>query len=118
MYTLYQVTTLESWSQVIARPIWDIRPHYVFLILVFQLVTTFGLLNIVVAAVVEGTMNSTDEMVVENNTAKETVSHMEILREIFERSCDKDTHMVTQANLVQILNESATRRKLLLLEIA
>jgi voltage-gated sodium channel len=117
MYTLYQVTTLESWSQVIARPIWDIRPHYVFLILVFQLVTTFGLLNIVVAAVVEGTMNSTDEMVVENTTAKETVLHLDILREIFHRSCDEQTKEVSQASLLPILHDSSIRRKLLLLEI-
>lgn len=122
MYTLYQVTTLESWSQVIARPIWDTRPHYVILILAFQLVTTFGLLNIVVAAVVEGTMNSTDEMVVENSTAKETVSHMEILRDIFHKSVDIDSKdspkEVTQAKLIPLLQDPAIRRKLLLLEIA
>jgi voltage-gated sodium channel len=118
MYTLYQVTTLESWSQVIARPIWDIHPYYMILLLGFQLVTTFGLLNIVVAAVVDGTMNSSDELVVENQTQKEIQSHLSSLRDIFLEAADPSSGRVVADRLIPILRSPSTRRKLLLLEIS
>jgi len=117
MYTLYQVTTLESWSQVIARPIWDVRPSYVILILGFQFLTTFGLLNIVVAAVVDGTMNSSDEFVVERKTIATTVSHLEIVRSIYERSSGVDGK-VTAAKFIPLLAEAGVRRKLLTMDIS
>jgi len=117
MYTLYQVTTLESWSQVIARPIWDVKPHYMVLILGFQFLTTFGLLNIVVAAVVDGTMNSSDEFVVESKTMKETVSHLEILRDVFIEAAGPD-NKVTSEQLIPVLLNPVVRRRLLTMNIA
>lgn len=117
MYTLYQITTLESWSQVIARPIWDVKPHYILLILSFQLITTFGLLNIVVAAVVDGTMNSTDELVVENQKLKESLSHLGVVRELFQAAAN-DEKRVTMDRLVPVLLDPIMRRKLLLLDIS
>lgn len=117
MYTLYQVTTLESWSQVIVRPILDVEPMYVVLMLGFQLLTTFGLLNIVVAAVVDGTMNSSDEYVVERKMIKVTVSHLEIIRDIFEKSVGSNGK-VTADNFLPLLADPSIRRRLLTMEIS
>jgi len=117
MYSLYQVTTLESWSQVIARPIWDVKPHYVILILGFQLITTFGLLNIVVAAVVDGTMNSADEFVIERKAMGETISHLEVVRDIFDLTADS-AGLVSGESLIPLLETAETRRKLLSMGIS
>jgi len=117
MYTLYQVTTLESWSQVIARPIWDVRPIYVGIILCFQFLTTFGLLNIVVAAVVDGTMNSSDEFVVERKVKQETVAHLDIVRSIYEQAVGEDGK-VTSEGFVPLLSQASTRRRLMTMGIA
>merc|ERR1719353_2380207 len=117
MYTLYQVTTLESWSQVIARPIWDVKPHYMVLVLSFQLLTTFGLLNIVVAAVVDGTMNCTDEFVMEKKMVDETAESMHVVRSIFSQCAGADG-LVTQAQLVEALQDRVVRRKLLTMNIS
>ncbi|CEM04539.1 unnamed protein product [Vitrella brassicaformis CCMP3155] len=56
MYTLFQVITLESWSQDIARPIIKRQPAMVIFFILFLVVTTFGLLNIVVGVIVENTL--------------------------------------------------------------
>jgi voltage-gated sodium channel len=121
MYTLYQITTLESWSEVLVRPIFDARPEYVLIILIFQLVTTLGLLNIVVAAIVDGTMNSVDEAVVENQNRKHITAHLRVLRDIFiqaSNSADSNTEKtVTRERLLPVLLKPDNRRKLLLLNI-
>lgn len=117
MYTLYQVTTLESWSEVIVRPIWDARPIYVVFILAFQLVTTFGLLNIIVAAIVDGTMNSIDELVIEHQNRKRLTSHMNALSDIFLEATTEASSEVTSESLVPLLLKPDIRRKLLLLNI-
>lgn len=117
MYTLYQITTLESWSEVLVRPIFDARPVYIVVILAFQLVTTFGLLNIVVAAIVDGTMNSIDEAVVENQNRKHTAAHLKVLRDIFLSATKGDEREVTKDSMEVVLLKNETRRKLLLLNI-
>jgi len=57
MYTLFQVLTLESWSMIISRPLMDVHPVLFVAIISFILLTTFGLLNIIVGVVVENTLS-------------------------------------------------------------
>eukprot|EP00435_Cladocopium_sp_Y103_P062385 s936_g24.t1 len=64
MYTLFQVITLESWSQaapvgmVFARPILKVQPAFFIVFLLFLFLTTFGILNIIVGVIVENTLNA------------------------------------------------------------
>lgn len=92
------------------------------LILGFQLLTTFGLLNIVVAAVVDGTMNCSDEFVLENKTMKETLSHLQVVRDIFEKAAKlepgSDGYCVTSEQLIPVLLDPEIRRRLLTMTIA
>jgi voltage-gated sodium channel len=51
-YTLFQVMTLESWSMGVVRPIMEVYPYaWVFFVL-FILISTFTMLNLFIAVVV------------------------------------------------------------------
>lgn len=51
-YTLFQVMTLESWSMGIARPVLEAYPFAWIFFVVFILVTTFTMLNLFIAVIV------------------------------------------------------------------
>jgi len=52
-YTLFQVMTLEGWSQDIARPVMEVFPYaWVFFIL-FILIATFIVFNLFIAVIVD-----------------------------------------------------------------
>ncbi len=52
-YTLFQVMTLEGWSQEIARPVMEVFPYaWVFFIL-FILIATFIIFNLFIAVIVD-----------------------------------------------------------------
>jgi voltage-gated sodium channel len=52
-YTLFQVMTLESWSMGIARPVMEAHPFAWVFFVAFILVTTFAVLNLFIAIVVD-----------------------------------------------------------------
>lgn len=52
IYTLFQIMTLESWSMTIARPIMEVYPYAWLFFVVFILVSTFTMLNLFIAVVV------------------------------------------------------------------
>jgi len=54
MYSLFQIMTLESWSMGIVRPVMVQYPHAWAFFVPFILVTTFAVLNLFVAIVVDG----------------------------------------------------------------
>jgi len=51
-YTLFQVMTLESWSMGIARPVIEVFPFAWMFFLVFILISTFTMLNLFIAVIV------------------------------------------------------------------
>lgn len=57
-YSLFELMTLEGWDRT-ARPIVEKQPFLVVYILSFIMIFTFGMLNMVVALVVEKTMEQT-----------------------------------------------------------
>ncbi len=52
-YTLFQVMTLESWSMGIVRPVMEVYPLAWVFFIVFILLTTFAVLNLFIAIVVD-----------------------------------------------------------------
>lgn len=65
MYTLFQVMTLESWSMGIVRPILDIFPYAWLFFLPFILLTTFTMLNLFIAVIVNALNVETDQAAAE-----------------------------------------------------
>ena len=51
-YTLFQVMTLESWSMGIARPVMEVYPQAWIFFVLFILVSTFTMLNLFIAVIV------------------------------------------------------------------
>merc|ERR1719161_1144227 len=57
MYTLFEVMTLEGWTDVV-RPLLGNRPAMIIFFMFFVFVSAFFLLNLVTAVVVDRTMAS------------------------------------------------------------
>ncbi len=60
-YSLFQIMTLESWSMGIVRPVMEVHPQAWIFFVPFVLLTTFMMLNMVVAILVDS-MNSVQQM--------------------------------------------------------
>ncbi len=52
MFSLFQVMTLESWSMGIARPVMEVFPHAWLFFVPFVVVTSFTVLNLFIALIV------------------------------------------------------------------
>ncbi len=61
VYTLFQIMTLESWSMGIVRPVMEKFSYAWLFFLPFILVTTFTMLNLFIAVIVNAMHAETDE---------------------------------------------------------
>ena len=61
MYTLFQIMTLESWSMGIVRPVMEQHPGAWAFFVIYILVTTFTMLNLFIAIIVNAMHSSADE---------------------------------------------------------
>lgn len=59
-YTLFQVMTLESWSMGIARPVIEAYPYAWIFFVIFILITTFTMLNLFIAVIIDATQAEHD----------------------------------------------------------
>ncbi|AUN94328.1 ion transporter [Pseudazoarcus pumilus] len=82
-YTLFQVMTLESWSMGIVRPVMEVHPFAWMFFVVFILITTFAVLNLFIAIVVDA-MNTTDHAEGEQTRALVKADHDELMAELRE----------------------------------
>lgn len=53
MFTLFQVMTLESWSEGVARPVMEIFPHAWLFFVIFIFIATFVIINLFIAVIVD-----------------------------------------------------------------
>jgi voltage-gated sodium channel len=60
LFTLFQIMTLEGWSDGVVRPIAEVYPYSLLFFIPFILITTFIMLNLFVAVIV-GAMQSEHE---------------------------------------------------------
>lgn len=70
MFTLFQVMTFESWATAVARPIMEVQPYAWIYFLVFILLTSITLLNVMVGIVVEA-VGTISEAAKKKQAAKE-----------------------------------------------
>lgn len=76
MYTLFQVMTLESWSMGIVRPVMDEHPGAWLFFVPFIVVTTFTVLNLFIALMVNS-MQSLQPDIQDSLRAEAVVAHDE-----------------------------------------
>ncbi|MEM7653926.1 MAG: ion transporter [Pseudomonadota bacterium] len=94
LYTLFQVMTLESWSMGIVRPVMDVFPLAWLYFIPFILLTTFAVLNLFIAVVVDAMQEmhrvedeqktGTEEVSLESRSSDEAHSTALILSELRE----------------------------------
>ena len=80
-YTLFQVMTLESWSMGIVRPVMEVYPQAWLFFVVFILLTTFAVLNLFIAIVVDA-MSVTGHAEQEETRELVDNEHHEVMTEI------------------------------------
>ncbi|MGA8048425.1 MAG: ion transporter [Dermatophilaceae bacterium] len=81
LYSLFQIMTLESWSMGIVRPVMEVHPWAWAFFVTFILLSTFTMVNLFVAVIVD-TMQSMHQR--EVVTATEAPTEAEILVELRE----------------------------------
>lgn len=79
MYSLFQIMTLESWSMGIVRPIMEVYPHAWVFFVPFVIVTSFAVLNLFIALIVNS-MQMTQLQDKEEAAGAEEVAHDERAR--------------------------------------
>jgi voltage-gated sodium channel len=58
--TLFQVMTLEGWADAVVRPVMEVYPYSWIFFVVFILVTTFAVINLLVGLVVNAMQDATE----------------------------------------------------------
>ncbi len=87
VYTLFQVTTLESWSMGIARPVMKVYPWAWMYFVPFVMISSYIVLNVVVGVVVNATSDLSDDDDVtdmRNKMKTKKVTNAELLQQINE----------------------------------
>jgi voltage-gated sodium channel len=81
LYSLFQIMTLESWSMGIVRPVMESYPLAWLFFVPFILVTTFAVLNLFIAIVVDAMSSHVD---IEENKTRDEIEydHQEIMQEL------------------------------------
>ena len=84
MYSLFQIMTLESWSMGIVRPVMEANPNAWLLFVPFILITSFAVLNLVIALIVNSMNVLHDEEVRERDKAERAtrISNEHLLEEM------------------------------------
>lgn len=75
-FTLFQVMTLEGWSEGVARPIMEKMPHAWIFFLVFIMIATFVVVNMFIAVIVDSLNN------LEKDTTKIKDSEINLHQEV------------------------------------
>lgn len=80
-YSLFQVMTLESWSMGIVRPVMAVFPYAWMFFLPFILLTTFTMLNLFIAVIVNAMQAETDQAA-DDRAQQSHDERMELLKEL------------------------------------
>lgn len=86
VYTLFQVTTLESWSMGIARPVMEVHPWAWCYFVPFVMISSYIVLNVVVGVVVNAVGNlpyEDEEEVKSNEPNYKNVTNEELSKQIY-----------------------------------
>ncbi len=83
MYTLFQVMTLESWSMGISRPVMEAYPYAWIFFIVFILLVTFVMVNLLIGIIVDAIFTLKEKEKEGDDTPKEVTTE-QLHREIAE----------------------------------
>lgn len=81
LYTLFQIMTLESWSMGIVRPVMEAHPLAWIFFIIFILLTTFAVLNLFIAIMVDA-MSATEHVEQEETRTLVVEEHQAVMSEL------------------------------------
>eukprot|EP00398_MALV-I-01_sp_L67-1_P000777 gene777-927_t len=119
MYTLFQVMTLESWAEGIARHVISQQPGMAFFFIIFLMFTTFGLLNLVIGVIVEKTLAAArnNEEKIKKQQDRERQRVLNHLRDIFEMADEDGSGTLTIEEFHEALRNPDVVNKLKLIDL-
>lgn len=119
VFSLLQIMTLSQWSTIISRPIVEQYPSILLILLPFLMITTVGLLNIIVGVVVEQTLTSaTNNAEKEQKEVSKVYSKvMESLKMVFEEADTDGGGTLDRQELHKSLKKPHVRDRLKVLDI-
>jgi len=118
MFTLFQVLTLDRWSEDVARHVIHQQPAMLPFFLCFVGLMSYGLLNIIVGVIVENTLATakTDMDKVKKSQERQRIQVLSHLREVFE-AADADGSNTLSLDEVKIaVNKPEIYNKLKLID--
>jgi len=118
MFTLFQMMTLESWTDDIARHVVRNQPGMMVFIIIFLGVLTFGLMNVVIAIVVENTLAQAerDEKKLAKARERDRLKVFSQLRDIFvEADVDQSGSLDVQ-EVIDVIAKPEIYNKLKMIE--
>lgn len=80
-YTLFQVMTLEGWSQDVARPIMEVFPYAWIFFILFILIATFIIFNLFIAVIVDSITADKEKDIREEGHFSEIEIELKAMRE-------------------------------------
>lgn len=86
LFSLFQIMTLESWSSGIARPVIEVYPYAWIFFVVFILVTTFIVLNLIIGVIVNSMQTVHEDT---KDTIDEHLQNQDKDREDLKRKLDE-----------------------------
>lgn len=119
MYTLFQILTLESWSDGIARHVILNQPWMAAFFIIFLMFTTFGLLNLVVGVIVENTLSAAknNEEKIRKHQERERARILEHLKEIFQVADDDGSGGITVDEFRAACSRTDVQEKLKIIDL-
>merc|ERR1719240_548985 len=114
MYTLYEIVLQDSWNSTILRHVVANQPGLIFFFFIFMMLTTYGLLNLVVGVIVENTLTAAknNEVKIKEAAEKQRKRNLDYLKEIF-LAADKDkSGDISQEEFFECLQNPNVKRKL------
>ncbi|CAE7208157.1 CACNA1B [Symbiodinium pilosum] len=103
-FTLFQVMTLEGWPDV-ARAATDVEPWVWIVFVVFLLITTFSIMNMIVSVIVESTLEAALDQKLQAMRDQEYQTTMAAVKvdEVFRRADGNGDGHITKDELMQAL---------------
>eukprot|EP00747_Dinoflagellata_sp_TGD_P165781 gnl/TRDRNA2_/TRDRNA2_187610_c0_seq1.p1 gnl/TRDRNA2_/TRDRNA2_187610_c0~~gnl/TRDRNA2_/TRDRNA2_187610_c0_seq1.p1 ORF type:complete len:578 (-),score=125.73 gnl/TRDRNA2_/TRDRNA2_187610_c0_seq1:134-1810(-) len=117
-FTLFQVLTMEGWSQNIARHVGQNQPWLQFFFVIFIGFGTFGILNVVIAVIVERTLATAnlDEDHVRRSQERDRLKVLSHLRDIFEAADEDGSGTLTLKEVQKAIEKPEIYNKLKMIE--
>lgn len=119
MLTLFQIMTLDDWANGIARHVMSNQPAMAIFFILFVIITSYGIMNVVVGIIVERTLASAklNEERNQRNQEKERARVLHDLREIFEFADKDKSGTLTIDEFRSALRQPEVERKLKLIDL-